>query len=53
MKEYILDSLKNNKEVPVNGFKRTTTEFFDVPSNLSYMEFNIYVNNLDKKKVRK
>lgn len=45
--------LKNNKEVPVNGFKRTTTEFFDVPSNLSYMEFNIYVNNLDKKKVIK
>lgn len=29
------------------GKARPVTEFFDVPQNLSFKEFNLYINNLD------
>ena len=31
------------------GYARPVTEFFDVPVNLSFKEFNLYINSLDKK----
>lgn len=31
------------------GYARPVTEFFEVESNLSFKEFNIYINSLDKK----
>lgn len=30
------------------GFARPVTEFFDVPVNMSFKEFNLYINGLDK-----
>lgn len=30
------------------GFARPVTEFFEVPVNLSFKEFNLYINGLDK-----
>lgn len=41
-----------NKPAPEGGFKRTTTQFFDVKPGLTYKEFNLYVNNLDKEKIK-
>lgn len=41
-----------NKPAPEGGFKRTTTEFFDVKPGLTYKEFNLYVNGLDDKKIK-
>ena len=41
-----------NKPVPEGGFKRITTEFFFVKPGLTYKEFNLYVNNLDKEKIK-
>ena len=38
--------IRENKEVPENGFKRTTTKFDVVPKGLSYKEFNLYINSL-------
>jgi adenylate kinase family enzyme len=32
------------------GISRPVTEFFEVPSGLSFKEFNLYINNLDKNK---
>lgn len=37
---------RKNKPFPANGFKRITTEFFEVPEGLSYKEFNLYINSL-------
>ena len=34
------------------GKSRPVTEFFDVEPNLSFQEFNNYINSLDEKKVR-
>ncbi len=33
-----------------NGTKRDVTEFFDLPANLSFKEFNQYINGLDENK---
>lgn len=43
------DYKEKNLEPPKNGFKRTVTEYFKVTPNISYKEFNLYVNSLDKK----
>lgn len=37
---------RKNKPAPANGFKRITTEFFEVPEGLSYKDFNLYINSL-------
>ena len=34
------------------GIPRPVTEFFDVPNNLTFKEFNNYINSLDKKDVK-
>ena len=35
------------------GISRPVTEFFDVPINLTFKEFNNYINSLDKKMEKK
>ena len=51
----------DNEEIAINsineyyikmagGHARPITEFFDVESNLSFKQFNEYINNLDKKR---
>ncbi len=41
---------KKNLPEPVEGFKRKVTEFYEVEPGLTYKEFNLYINSLDKKK---
>lgn len=35
------------------GHARPVTEFFEVEPNLTFKEFNDYINNLDKDKLKK
>lgn len=42
---------KKNLPEPLEGFKRKVTEFYEVMPGLSYKEFNLYINSLDKIKV--
>lgn len=39
-----------NLPEPLEGFKRKVTEFYEVMPGLSYKEFNLYINSLDKKR---
>lgn len=46
------DAIAKINEYYINmsgGKSRPVTEFFDVPSNLTFKVFNNYINNLDKK----
>lgn len=47
-----LEYKKKNKPAPEGGFKRTTTKFYDVKPGLTYKEFNLYVNSLNKEKIK-
>ena len=39
---------EENIPAPEGGFKRKVTEFYEVKSGLSYKDFNLYINKLDK-----
>lgn len=41
---------EKNLPEPIGGFKRIVTEFYEVTPGLTYKEFNLYVNSLDKRK---
>lgn len=45
------DYMSKGYEKPVNGFTGITTEFYEVPVGLTYEEFNLYINSLDKNKI--
>lgn len=41
---------EKNLSVPASGFRRITTSFEEVPVGISYKDFNVYINSLDKVK---
>lgn len=47
--EDAVKQLKNYYESLSDGMARPVTEFFEVQANLSFKEFNSYINGLDKK----
>ena len=46
--EYIEKGIKFNEE----DIKRKTTEFYEAKEGLTFKEFNLYLNSLDKKKIK-
>ena len=47
--ETAIDKINEYYIEMAGGHARPVTEFFDVESNLTFKEFNAYINNLDKK----
>lgn len=46
------DAIKEINTYYINmsgGYPRPVTQFFDVPHNLTFKEFNLYINNIDNK----
>lgn len=50
-KEEAIESINKFYTILSGGISRPVTEFYNVEPNLSFKEFNLYINSLDEKKL--